>query len=103
MIGEEIFMASAFVLRQPNLNNLINDLWLKPRHLVSDAYDEAIEYISKIIPLKIHSIPTGTKCWTWTIPEKWIINEAWIKDLDGNKILDLKDHPLHVISYSLPI
>jgi len=85
------------------LNKLIEDLWSKPRHLVSDGYDEALEYISKIIPLQIHEIPTGTKCWTWTIPEKWTISEAWIEDLDGKRILDLNDHPLHVISYSLPI
>ena len=31
------------------------------------------------------------------------MDKAYVEDLDGNKILDLKDHPLHVISYSLPI
>jgi len=85
------------------LINIINDLWHKPRHLISTDYDQALNYIAKIIPIKIHEIPTGTKCWTWTIPEKWSVNEAWIDDLNGNRILDLKDHPLHVISYSLPV
>lgn len=82
---------------------LINNLWFKRRDLVSDGYDEALKYISKIIPLKIHEIPSETKCWTWTVPEKWSVKEAYIEDLDGNRLLDLKDHPLHVISYSLPI
>jgi len=82
---------------------LIQDLWFKRRDIVSDGYDESLQYISKIIPLKIHEIPTGTKCWTWIVPEKWSVEEAYIEDLDGNRILDLKDHPLHVISYSLPI
>lgn len=82
---------------------LIRDLWFKERHLISDEYDKALEYISRIIPIKIHTIPTGTKCWTWTIPEKWILEEAWIKDMKGNTVLDVKEHPLHVISYSLPI
>ena len=82
---------------------LIEDLWRKQRNLVSDDYEESLQYISKIIPLKIHEVPSGTKCWTWTIPEKWTANEAWIEDLDGNKLLDFKDHPLHLISYSLPI
>jgi aminopeptidase-like protein len=82
---------------------LIEDLWFKTRNLVSDDYDASLKYISNIIPLKIHEIKSGTKCWTWTVPEKWIIQEAWIEDLDGNRILDLKDHPLHVVSYSLPI
>lgn len=91
------------LLRPQKLINIINDLWYKPRHLISTDYDQALNYIAKIIPIKIHEIPTGTKCWTWTIPEKWSVNEAWIDDLNGNRILDLKDHPLHVISYSIPV
>jgi aminopeptidase-like protein len=82
---------------------LINDLWFKRRDIVSDGYDESLDYISKIIPLKIHEIPSGTKCWTWIVPEKWSVQEAYIADLNDNRILDLKDHPLHVISYSLPV
>ncbi|MEK7540647.1 MAG: DUF4910 domain-containing protein [Patescibacteria group bacterium] len=82
---------------------LINDLWLKRRDIVSDGFDESLEYISKIIPLKIHKIPTGTKCWTWIVPEKWTVSSAFIEDLDGKRMLNLKDHPLHIVSYSLPI
>jgi aminopeptidase-like protein len=90
--------------RQEKMIKLINDLWFKRRDIVSDGYDESLDYISKVIPLKIHEIPTGTKCWTWRVPEKWRVKEAYIEDLDdGNRILDVKDHPLHVISYSLPI
>jgi len=82
---------------------LINDLWIKRRDIISNGFDESLEYISKLIPLKIHKFPSGTKCWTWTVPEKWSVKTAYIDDLDGNRILNLKDHPLHVISYSLPI
>ncbi len=82
---------------------IINDLWFKRRDIVSDGFDESLKYISKIIPLKIHKISSGTKCWTWTVPEKWKANEAYIKDLDGKIILDIKNHPLHLMSYSLPI
>jgi aminopeptidase-like protein len=85
------------------LNKLIDDLWSKERHLISDEYDESLEYISKLIPLKIHEIPSGTKCWTWVVPEKWSVKEAYIEDMDGKRLLDVKDHPLHVVSYSLPI
>jgi aminopeptidase-like protein len=82
---------------------LIEDLWFKRRDIISDGYDESLEYISKIIPLKIHEIPSGTKCWTWTVPEKWTVIEAYIEDLEGRRLLDLKEHPLHIISYSLPV
>lgn len=85
------------------MKKLISDLYLKRRDIISDGYDEALNYISKIIPIRIHRIPSGTKCWTWTVPEKWSVKEAYIEDLEGNRLLDLKEHPLHIISYSLPI
>ena len=82
---------------------LIKDIWFKRRDIVSEGFDESLEYISKLIPLKIHKISSGTKCWTWKVPEKWGIKEGYIEDLKGNRLLDLKDHPLHVLSYSLPV
>jgi aminopeptidase-like protein len=89
--------------RQEEMIELINQLWFKRRDIISDGYDESLEYISKIIPLKIHEIPSGAKCWTWIVPEKWSVKEAYIEEVGGARVLDLKDHPLHVMSYSLPI
>jgi aminopeptidase-like protein len=82
---------------------IIEDLWFLRRDIVSDGFDDALKYISKIIPLKIHKIPTGKKCWTWTVPEKWSVEDAYVETMNGKKIIDLKDHPLHVMSYSLSV
>lgn len=84
------------------MKKLIDDLWFLRRDIISDGFDKALQYIEEIIPLKIHEIPTRTKCWTWTVPEKWTLKEAFISDGE-KKLLDAKDHPLHVISYSLPV
>lgn len=81
---------------------LVEDLYYSRRDLVSDGYDKALQYIGKRIPLKIHEVSSGTECWTWIIPEKWIVEEAYI-EAKGKRFLDLKDNPLHIISYSLPI
>lgn len=89
--------------KKNKIMKLIDDLWFLRRDIISDGFDDSLEYISKIIPLKINRIPSGTKCWTWTVPEKWSVNKAYIEDSNGKKILDLKDHPLHVMSYSLPV
>lgn len=85
------------------MRQMIDDLWFKKRDIVSDGFDESLDYISKIIPLKIHKVASGAKCWTWRVPEKWSVKEAYIENLSGTRLLDLKDHPLHVMSYSLPI
>lgn len=91
------------MLKREKMIDLINDLWFKRRDLISNGFDEALEYISKKIDIVIHEIPTGTKCWTWYVPEKWSVEEAYVKELGGKKIIDLNDHPLHIVSYSLPI
>jgi aminopeptidase-like protein len=81
---------------------IVKDLYFSRRDLISEGYDNALEYLSKIIPMKIHKVPSGTKCWTWIVPQKWSVSEAYIA-ANGKKLLDLNDHPLHVISYSLSI
>ncbi len=53
--------------------------------------------------LTILNIPTGTKCYDWEVPEEWEIRDAFIKDTKGNKIVDFKDHNLHVVGYSCPV
>jgi len=82
--------------------DLINELWLLPRNLVSDGYDQALARLAKEVPMTIHEYPTGEPCWTWKVPEKWTCDEAYLETLDGQRIIDVKDHPLHIISYSLP-
>ncbi|MEN6547657.1 MAG: DUF4910 domain-containing protein [Armatimonadia bacterium] len=85
------------------MQQIINDLWLLPRHIVSDAYDEALRRLNTYLPLTIHEVPSGTECWTWRIPNKWQANEAWIEAADtGERLLDLADHPLHILYGSLP-
>ncbi len=81
---------------------LIEELWFLKRDIISDDYDRALARLGKEIPLKIHEVPSGTKVWTWTVPEKWTCKEAYLETLDGKRLLDYTDNPLHVVSYSLP-
>lgn len=82
--------------------DLIHKLWYLKRDIVSDGFDQALESIAGEIPLVIHEVPSGTRCWTWQVPEKWSCHEAYLETLDGRRLLDYQDHPLHVVSYSLP-
>ncbi len=84
------------------MNSIISDLWQLPRDIVSDGYDRALAYLAERVPMTIHEYPTGTPVWTWRVPEKWTCEEAYLETLDGRRLLDYADHPLHVVSYSLP-
>ncbi|MDH5506813.1 MAG: DUF4910 domain-containing protein, partial [Anaerolineae bacterium] len=81
---------------------LIDELWFLKREIVSDDYDRALHRLAAEIPMIIHEYPSGTPVWTWTVPEKWTCHEAYLETLDGRRLLDYADHPLHVVSYSLP-
>ncbi|MCW5875545.1 MAG: DUF4910 domain-containing protein [Anaerolineales bacterium] len=85
-----------------SMMQLIEELWRLPRHLVSDGYDQALARLAGEVPMTIHEVPSGTKIWTWTVPEKWTCDEAYLETLDGRRLIDLADSPLHVVSYSLP-
>lgn len=80
---------------------LIDELWALPRHIVSDAYDEALRRLQEYLPLTIHEVPSGTQCWTWRVPNKWGCREAWI-EADGQRLVDVAWHPLHIVYGSLP-
>jgi len=83
---------------------LINELWYLKRDIVSDDFDRALFRLADEMDgrMTIHSYPTGEPCWTWRIPEKWSCREAYLETLDGVRLVDVSNHPLHVVSYSLP-
>jgi aminopeptidase-like protein len=106
---------------------IIDELWSKARHIVSDEYDAALARLGDFLPLTIHEVPSGTQCWTWRVPNKWGCPEAWIEELPlpsgresgggtplasppnplsvperGSRLVDLADHPLHIVYGSLP-
>ncbi|WP_322749549.1 MULTISPECIES: DUF4910 domain-containing protein [unclassified Frankia] len=54
------------------------------------------------VPLTVREIPTGTPVLDWTVPKEWNVREAWLAGPDGQRILDVADHPLHLVNYSAP-
>jgi aminopeptidase-like protein len=82
--------------------DLIRELWFLRRDIVSDGFDRALQRLAQEVPMTIHEYHTGEPCWTWRVPEKWTCDEAYLETLDGKRLLDYADHPLHVVSYSLP-
>jgi len=80
------------------------DLFPITRSITGAGFRESLGYIKKLIPgLEIHSVPSGTKAFDWTVPDEWNIREAYIADESGRKLVDFKNHNLHVVGYSVPV
>lgn len=87
---------------QKRMHKLISDLYFLNRATVSKDSDKVVEYISKLINCEVISVPSGSECLTWIIPEEWNVKEAYIETLSGKRIVDFKNSPLHLFAYSAP-
>jgi len=89
-IGEEIYA-------------WVQDLFPVCRSISGAGLRETLLYLNKIIPnLNIISVPSGKKVFDWVVPEEWNIRDAWIKDENGNTVIDFKNNNLHIVGYSIP-
>jgi aminopeptidase-like protein len=82
---------------------LARDLYPICRSITGDGVRETLDRVGKQLPMEISEVPSGTPVFDWTVPKEWNIREAWIKDPQGNKIVDFADHNLHVVNYSIPV
>ena len=73
------------------------------RSLTGDGFRETLNILKEHIPLTIHEVPSGTPVFDWTVPKEWSINDAWVADLKGNKIIEFSKSNLHIVGYSTPI
>jgi len=86
-----------------DMYDLMKKLFPTCRSITGDGVRETLKIIKEHIPLEINEVPTGKKVFDWTIPEEWNINDAYVKNSKGEKIIDFKKSNLHVLSYSVPI
>jgi aminopeptidase-like protein len=88
-------------------NNLIKvgkELFPICRSLTGSGNLKTLKILKKEIPnLKIKTIKSGTKVFDWKVPPEWNISDAYIKDLNNNKIIDFKKNNLHLVGYSKPL
>ena len=82
---------------------LIRKLYPICRSITGDGVRETLKILQEYIPLTIHEIPSGTEVFDWTIPKEWNIRDAYIKNANGEKLVDFQKCNLHVLNYSLPI
>ncbi|MEZ5105562.1 MAG: DUF4910 domain-containing protein [Draconibacterium sp.] len=73
------------------------------RSITGNGVRETLSILQEFIPIKGTEIPSGTKVFDWEIPDEWNIEDAWIKNSKGGKIVDFKKSNLHVLNYSIPI
>jgi len=84
--------------------NLAKEIFPINRSITGPGVRETLKILKKYQPyLYIKSIPSQKKVFDWTVPNEWIINNGWIKDLKNKIIVDFRKNNLHVVGYSVPV
>ena len=92
------------VLLGNDMHAWATDLFPVCRSITGKGVRDTLEYLKNLVPeLLIKSIPSGTQAFDWVVPDEWTINDAFIIDKYGNKVVDFKKNNLHLMSYSSPI
>jgi aminopeptidase-like protein len=81
---------------------LIEKLYPICRSITGDGVKETLNIIKEIIPINIKEIESKTKVFDWEVPLEWNIKDAYVKNSKGEKVIDFKQHNLHILNYSVP-
>jgi aminopeptidase-like protein len=85
------------------MNKLMYRLYPICRSITGNGMRETLGIIQEYIPLTTHEVPTGTTVFDWTVPKEWNINDAYVKNSKGERVIDFKGSNLHVVGYSVPV
>lgn len=73
------------------------------RSITGDGVRRTIDVLAQHIPIQRHELPTGTPVLDWTVPKEWSITDAYIKNSEGERVVDFQRSNLHVVNYSAPV
>lgn len=84
------------------LHDFASRLYPICRSITGDGVRQTLELVAGRVPLKVHEIPSGTRVFDWEVPLEWNIEDASVTDRHGRRVIDFKEHNLHIVSYSEP-
>jgi len=73
------------------------------RSITGNGVRETLNILQEIVPLELHEVPTGTSIFDWTVPKEWNIRDAYVRNMQGEKLIAFDRCNLHVVNYSTPI
>ncbi|KAM3114381.1 DUF4910 domain-containing protein [Phormidesmis sp. 146-33] len=73
------------------------------RSITGNGFRQTLNQIQSHIPLTLYEVPSGTQVFDWTVPREWNIRDAYVKNSQGDRVIDFQKSNLHVVNYSIPV
>lgn len=86
-----------------DMYRLIEELYPICRSITGNGVRETLRLVGRHIPLDVQEVPSGTTVFDWAVPNEWNIADAYIRNSQGRKVVDIRDSNLHVVNYSRPV
>ncbi|NCJ05411.1 DUF4910 domain-containing protein [Synechococcales cyanobacterium C] len=83
--------------------HIISALYPICRSITGEGVRQTLNFIQQHLPLQQVEVPTGTPVLDWVVPKEWNIQDAYVKNHHGEKIIDFQQSNLHVLNYSIPV
>jgi aminopeptidase-like protein len=96
-------MKPAAVSAGAELQAFAAELYPICRSITGAGVRKTLRLINRRIELEWHEVPSGAKALDWEVPLEWNIEDAWVADSDGRRVVDFSAHNLHILNYSEPV
>lgn len=85
------------------MHALLRELYPLPRSITGGGLRATVRRLGELVPLEVTEVPSGTPVFDWRVPDEWAIDEAYLEDAEGRRIVDTASLNLHVVGYSTPV
>jgi len=83
---------------------LLERLFPINRSITGQGVEQSLEIIKTLLPaLQLLKVPSGTRCFDWVVPEEWNVQNAFLENDSGVRIIDFAENNLHLVGYSTPV
>jgi aminopeptidase-like protein len=73
------------------------------RSITGHGVRRTLDLVEEWVPLQRTEVPSGTAIYDWEVPKEWNIRDAHVSDANDRRVVDFREHNLHVVNYSIPV